>query len=107
MSRYGIVVTTEEVSETIFAGLGSDSGNNECLDLMEVVAILLIPTILKAVEELEGATLPSNIVSTPPGLLEYVARMILHDVTGDSSSKPLTNDLDHSILLVAYMGSTA
>ena len=80
-SRYGIVVSNEEVRDTIFEGLAGGSGDDGCLDLMEVVAILLIPTLLKASNEQENVALPNGVVETPRGMLEYVLRMILHDVS--------------------------
>lgn len=69
--------------------------------LMELVAILLIPTLLKAAEEEAGEELPHGVIKPPPGMLGYVLRMILHDVTGNSNPTSLTLDLVRSIL-IAY-----
>lgn len=65
---------------------------------MELVAILLMPTLIKAAEEEAGEELPHGVIKPPPGMLDYVLRMILHDVTGNSSPKPLTHDLVRAIL---------
>jgi hypothetical protein len=113
MSRYGIRVSEEEVKDTILQGLGGGSDQDDVLDLMEVVAMLLIPTILKAsrkeylrekdenedhdereelnVLEESPATAPEpeskkdaaedGLVPTPPGMLDFVLKMILHDVS--------------------------
>ena len=121
MSRYGIRVTEEEVNATIIQGLGGGSDQDDVLDLMEMVAMLLIPTILKAArqeylkdkkegeqhddderEELavleESAKVdrslarPRNasdkievgqdgLVPVPRGMLDFVLKMILHDVS--------------------------
>jgi hypothetical protein len=86
MSRYGIAVTQEEVRETIIADLrvgGGDSDKNEeLIDLMEIAAIMMIPTLLKAarVEALHGS-LHENIVNPTPNLLRSVLNMILEDVS--------------------------
>lgn len=51
MSRYGIKVTEEEVSDTIskgFGGGGLSSDDGDSLDLTEVTALLLVPTLIKA-----------------------------------------------------------
>lgn len=108
-SRYGILVDEEEVKGTIIAGLGGGDGNNEIVDLMEIVAIQLIPTLLKcarlevAVEVLDSSrsttsrdpssTLPESLVRPEPDLLKRVLTMILEDVTGDATSKKLDKEL--------------
>jgi len=51
MSRYGIDISTEEVRDRIFQGLAGGNELEECLDLTEMAAILLIPRLLKCVEE--------------------------------------------------------
>ena len=48
VSRYGIEVTEDDVRATIFAGLaGGAVEEDACLDLVEVVAILVIPLLVK------------------------------------------------------------
>ena len=110
-SRYGIIVDDDQVQKTILSGLGGGSEGDNVLDLMEMVAILLIPVFLKAsaknnleasgvlkkedideedeevwVKDEKGPqvsqrTLPGDLVPTPPGLLDYVLKMILDDVS--------------------------
>lgn len=97
-SRYGVVVSEAQVRETIFQGLGTgiashNEGANAVLDLMEVVTILFIPTLLKAARQREKDDLPEGVVAAPPGMVEYVLKMILHDTTGSSRWKALTPDL--------------
>jgi hypothetical protein len=53
-SRYGIRVSVKEVQETILRGLGGGDDEEECIDLTEVAAILLIPELIKAARELLG-----------------------------------------------------
>lgn len=65
---------------------------------MEVVAILLIPTLLKATAALTGKGLQEGVVPPPSGVLEHVLKIIVDDVMGSSSDKPLTKDLLRSIL---------
>jgi hypothetical protein len=105
-SRYGIKVDQETVKKTILHGLGGDSStDDDCLDLVEIVAMLLIPIFLKAavtdtmelteeqflswgkevdVDELmeysarKDAT--EGLEPVPKGMLDYVLKMILHDV---------------------------
>lgn len=45
LSRYGISVTEEEVKESIFRDIGG--GVNGCIDLVEVVSLLIIPYLSK------------------------------------------------------------
>jgi hypothetical protein len=53
-SRYGIRVSVKEVQDTILRGLGGGDDEEECIDLTEVVAILLIPELIKAARTLLG-----------------------------------------------------
>jgi hypothetical protein len=102
-SRYGIVVDNETVDSLILSEFGGSGvttlkKDEEVLDLMEIVALLIIPTLLKARLQASGEDLPDGVIKTPPGLISYVLKMILHDTTGSSSSKPLNADLLKSIL---------
>jgi hypothetical protein len=109
-SRYGVLVDEEEVKGTIIAGLGGGNHDNEIIDLMEIVAIQLIPTILKAallavsplketlsdtrVVTMDTASLlPDSLVRPEPDLLKRVLTMILEDVTGDATPKKLDKEL--------------
>ena len=58
---------------------GGDEERDGCIDLMEVVAILLIPTLLKASSQADE--LPDDIIQPRQGMLDYVLSMILHDVS--------------------------
>ena len=87
-SRYGIVVTPEEVRKTILSGLGGGDSDEECIDLMEVVALLLIPALLKSTKtECLGGSLQEKMVEAVPGLLTSVLDMILEDVRCNSPSR--------------------
>jgi hypothetical protein len=107
-SRYGIKVDQEKVMSTILHGLGGDSSaDDDCLDLMELVAMLLIPIFLKAADTdtmelteeqflawgkgtavdvdalMELSTKNDStegLEPVPKGMLDYVLKMILHDV---------------------------
>jgi hypothetical protein len=47
----------------------------------ELTAILMIPVVLKAALLQEGADLPDGAEAPPADLIEYVSKMILHDVS--------------------------
>jgi len=81
MSRYGIDISEEEVRRHVIRGLGGgDEEQDGCIDLMELVAILLIPTLLKAATAADQ--LPEGVIRPRNGMLDYVLSMILHDVRG-------------------------
>jgi len=86
-SRFGIEVTLEEVRKTILQGLGGSDDEGEVLDLMEVIAILVIPILIKASTLEGGGSLPENVVPPPENLLPSVVRILLHDVCGDASAE--------------------
>ena len=109
-SRYGINVTKEEVKSTILRGLGGGESDEDCIDLMEMVAILMIPTLLKAKEQLkdyessndtvdDGVIDETEFIQPQRGLLNYVVSMILHDVTGSRTPKKLDRELLRSIFI--------
>ena len=56
-SRHGVSIPPDEVQDRILEGLGGGSNQNDSLDLMEIVALLLIPTLLKASYETKNAPL--------------------------------------------------
>jgi hypothetical protein len=86
-SRFGIVVTEEEVNNTVINGLGGGNSDDECIDLMEIVAILMIPTILKASKEATSEEILHEKLTQPePELLQRVLTMILEDVSSFSMS---------------------
>lgn len=45
-SRYGIYTDKNEVKNVIFKGLAGGDGDDDCLDIMEMVAVLIIPLLL-------------------------------------------------------------
>ncbi|KAG7356321.1 hypothetical protein IV203_001007 [Nitzschia inconspicua] len=106
-SRYGIIVDEEELQQTVISGLGGGDSAEEIIDLMEVVCMLLIPTLLKAarVETDDDShlskDLPEGVLPPEPDLIKNVLTMILEDVTGDATSKPLNERLVAS-LFAAY-----
>lgn len=51
ISRYGIRVSREEVLTQIFEGLAGGDSEDDCLDIIEIVAILIIPYLAKLVSE--------------------------------------------------------
>jgi hypothetical protein len=61
--------------------MGGSSEEDEVIDLMELTAILMIPVVLKASLLQEGADLPDGAEAPPADLIEYVSKMILHDVS--------------------------
>lgn len=83
-SRFGIVVTLEQVRSTILHGFaGGDEGTldaTEVIDMMELTAIILIPLLLKmSIVEGDGKTLPEGVLPPPDNLLKDVIEMIVHD----------------------------
>jgi hypothetical protein len=98
-SRYGIIVEEEEVRKTVLSGLGGGESDLEIIDLMEVVAILLIPTILKAAhvetdkDSPLSKPLPDGVLPPEPELIQKVLTMMLEDVTGNVRPKPLNEQL--------------
>ena len=67
MSRYGIKVTNEEVSQTIakgFGGGGLSEEDGNTLDLTEIVALLLIPELVKAEMSLHRDYLEREMIKT-------------------------------------------
>jgi hypothetical protein len=82
LSRFGIVVTEEEVKDTILDGLGGGNSEDDCIDLMEVVATLFIPVLLKAAKvEVHGETLSDKYERPDPNILQKTLTMILEDVS--------------------------
>ena len=77
-------MTDEQVQSTILQGMAG--GHDDVLDAMEVAAILLIPTLLKAADQLIGS-LPKNMEKPPDDLLEIVLSHMLEDVSGRRSWK--------------------
>ena len=53
-SRHGVVVPEEEVEARMVSGLGGGSHQNGTIDMMELVALLLIPTLIKASNDVKS-----------------------------------------------------
>lgn len=63
ISRYGIVVSEEDVTETImkgFGGGGISEADGDTMDLTEMVAMLLIPTLVRTRRGMEERKLSNN-----------------------------------------------
>lgn len=58
MSRYGIKTDEEQVRKKILSGLGGGDSKDDCIDLTELVAVLLIPLFLKIARSSEGREQP-------------------------------------------------
>jgi hypothetical protein len=115
-SRYGIDITEVEVRRTILQGLGGGDDEEECIDMTEIVTILLIPYLLKASfvylphlkkdeflddsnlgkkerrnrRELQDSLRANN---DDHDAVKDVLKMILGDVTGSTTPKKLDKDL--------------
>lgn len=89
-SRYGIVVTAEEVRDTILQGMQADAetekhggGEDEAvLDIMELMSILLIPLLSKSAKLAHGQKFPKGVDKPPEDLIQKVLQQILPDVLG-------------------------
>lgn len=98
LSRYGIKVTTHDVRTQVIRGLGGgDEEQDDCIDLCEMVCMLLIPTLLKATTPQDA--LPEGVVRPREGLVDYVLSMVLHDTTGSHAPKKLDEELIQRILI--------
>jgi len=118
-SRYGIRVTVAEVRKTILSGLGGGEGDDEVIDLAEVVAILIIPELLKLARQVEYGPLRrkereefqsdweyrdymerfeiADARMPDPDMLRLVLQNILQDVTGSTEPRPLDRELIRDI----------
>lgn len=112
MSRYGILVQEEEVLQLIFSDLAGGGEAHDCIDISELVAILLIPYLVKTVTDIhpeisKSALLTSTrvnkykkeheeLVTTGvdgSSMITYVLRIILEHATGSIKPQPLTKEL--------------
>lgn len=118
-SRYGIRVTPEEVKQTILRGLGGGDGDDDVIDLAEVVAILIIPELIKAARQITYGPLRqkerdefesdwqyeeymrrfalADARMPDPDVLQVVLNNILQDVTGSTEPRPLDRQLIRDI----------
>lgn len=89
-SRYGIKISADEVGEMVLQnGLATtrriEGQDYLDLDVMEIVSILFIPVLLKAVaasDSSKDTTISEKLQLPPPELLGEVLRMMLEDATG-------------------------
>jgi len=112
-SRHGIIVSEDEVRQKIIQNFGSCGLGNERIDLIQLVAIILIPTLLTAASE-ESTILMGKSESEqktcikrhndlskcmpPAHLIARVFKIIMMDVTNSSNPQPLTIELISKIL---------
>ena len=82
-SRFGVQVTLDTVRETILQGLGGSDETGEVIDLMELVAILVIPYLVKADKISRGERLPDDMIQPKTHVMKHVCEMIVHDVLAD------------------------
>lgn len=112
LSRYGIDLTETQVRETIFKGLAGGEGEDEAIDILEIVAILMIPMLVKVSDGILGGTsgfYKSSMDEDKQRLLpratiiEDVLRDILRDTTDGAYDiehpPPLTPSLLRQIFL--------
>ena len=97
LSAYGISVTRRQVREYIFEGLAGGDGNDKTMDILEIVAILLIPVLVKVSDSIIGNTERNSVLSDdqqrllpPQTIIADVLQDILSDTTDGafSTSKP-------------------
>mmetsp|Transcript_4762 Transcript_4762/g.11274 ORF Transcript_4762/g.11274 Transcript_4762/m.11274 type:complete len:311 (-) Transcript_4762:4023-4955(-) len=97
MSQFGIEVSNEQVREYIFKGLAGGDGEDEAIDILEIVAILMIPMLVKVSDSVLGNRKRASTLTTdqerllpPSTIIADVLQDILSDTTdgASSTSKP-------------------
>ena len=53
-SKYGIRVNKEYVRSTVLKGVGGGAAEDDCIDLMELMSIILIPALIKAANQVKN-----------------------------------------------------
>lgn len=121
MSRYGLKITKEQVQNLIFKDLAGGSNETDCLDICEVVAILLIPFLVKTAkgdigesiknrstikrafsdeiqftEYLGDLEMQSKLISKGQ-VIQHVLNIILADSTGSTEPRSVTKELIQTI----------
>lgn len=115
LSRYGIQLTEDQVRDAIFRGLAGGEGEDEEIDILEIVAILMIPMLVKVSDgivegnEASGGARKSYAdedkerLLPPASIIEDVLRDILRDTTDGAYDvehpPPLTPALMRQIFL--------
>jgi len=118
LSRHGIVATEEIIRELIFSGLAGGDSADDLIDIPEMVAILIIPFLLKItknVDEVPADLNPIGMLKLKKKALENarsasssmrkesnrlildVLDIILNDTIGSSEPRPLTKELLYAI----------
>lgn len=97
-SRHGVVVTEEEVHNQIINCFGGGTNGSKCIDLMELVAMLIIPTLLKSKQQLQQESdqdgqhisIPNRckLVLSESNLLKRIWAMILEDCNYSPNNPP-------------------
>ena len=75
---------------------GGDETQDDKMDLMEMVAILLIPTLLKCAND---GDLPDGVIKPSSNLIRNVLEILLHDTTNSRNPKKLNRELISRIFL--------
>jgi len=121
MSRYGILVETEQIQKLVFQDLAGGSDDSDCIDICELVAILLIPFFVKNLKGdmrksftgkesiyrafgsekqfksyLKDVERCNNLLSKGDVII-HVLNIILADSTGSSKPQPITKELIKTI----------
>lgn len=115
LSRYGIVVSEEDVQKHIFNGLAGGDSGDDTIDIVELLAILIIPYLSKVSKSNKenGASNENNEISVESSkmsddvnkikpkeatnMISNVLNIILMDSTGSLKPPPLTKHLLRSI----------
>mmetsp|Transcript_11241 Transcript_11241/g.13739 ORF Transcript_11241/g.13739 Transcript_11241/m.13739 type:complete len:1052 (-) Transcript_11241:209-3364(-) len=117
MSRHGIDVTEEHIREVVLSDLAGGNSEDDCFDLLELVAILIIPSLvsLKKIDHVSRRKSSEDFLTSfgyknhledmanlettkpPPTLIDDVLKIILINVTGSSVPPPITKELLTSI----------
>jgi len=108
LSRYGIVTTEEVIRNLIFRGLAGGDGEDDCIDIAEIVTILLIPFFSKITDHSNEA---ENLDNFSEGdeehktirfeniqeIISDILNIILQETTGSPEPRPLTKELLNAI----------
>jgi hypothetical protein len=84
MSRYGIGVTNKQVRDVIFHGLAGGDGEDEFFDIIELVAVLIIPMLVKlSKNNVRSSTMTKDQKRLLPPA--KVIQDVLHDIITDTT----------------------
>lgn len=117
LSRYGISVTEDEVKRLIFYDLAGGDGESDCIDLTEVVSMLIIPYLVKVTfvnlqtAEVHRKSHKSDFEKEAlldlkrlredvnESIVEDMLNIIMTETTGSRDPQPLTKELLHKIFM--------